>query len=104
MSKLKKIPKTWILISQSGDNYSDSTSLGNSPDTFHNNNIETKLISPRDSPQRYNITLWPEISLEGCNFDPSRTTAFVIHGFAANGNVTWLSDLKDNYLNAVSLG
>ncbi|XP_054273793.1 pancreatic triacylglycerol lipase-like isoform X2 [Macrosteles quadrilineatus] len=69
------------------------------PSPLHPAEINVRLYCyTRESPERYNITLWPEIDLEGCNFNPCRKTAFVVHGFASNGNNSWLADLKDNYL------
>ena len=48
---------------------------------------------------RYNVVLWKNISLEGSDFDPKRPyTAFITHGFASDGNVSWVEEMKDAYL------
>uniref|UniRef100_A0A1B6L1L2 Lipase domain-containing protein n=1 Tax=Graphocephala atropunctata TaxID=36148 RepID=A0A1B6L1L2_9HEMI len=72
------------------------------PAPFHPAEINVRLYCyTRESPERYNITLWPKICLEGCPFHADRKTAFITHGFASNGNASWLSELKDAYLSAV---
>ncbi|XP_046674957.1 pancreatic triacylglycerol lipase-like isoform X1 [Homalodisca vitripennis] len=72
------------------------------PSPLHPAEINVRLYCyTKESPERYNITLWPDISLEGCPFRADRRTAFITHGFASNGNASWLSDLKDDYLSAL---
>ena len=45
------------------------------------------------------MTLRKAISLEGSDYDPKRPyTAFITHGFASNGNSSWLEEMKDAYL------
>lgn len=57
----------------------------------------------RNAPSGHNITLWPEISLEGSDFKPRRiATLFLTHGFASNGRADWLLEMKDAYLEKVS--
>ncbi|XP_050540529.1 uncharacterized protein LOC126905129 [Daktulosphaira vitifoliae] len=62
--------------------------------------VGTKLyLYTRNQPGRYNVSIWPEISLEGSDFDSKRPyTVFITHGYIHNGNESWLSDLKDAYL------
>lgn len=51
---------------------------------------------------RYNVKLWPNISIEGSDFDPKREyTVFITHGFNSDGENQWMSDLKDAYLKQV---
>ncbi|KAK7579580.1 hypothetical protein V9T40_000209 [Parthenolecanium corni] len=63
--------------------------------------IDTKiyLYTSKFPKDRYVVTLWDNITVENSDFDPNRPyTAFVTHGFSSNGNVSWVSDLKDAYL------
>lgn len=55
----------------------------------------------RSSPARFIVVLWPEISLEGSSFANDKPTVFITHGFANNGNNTWVAEMKDNYLKRV---
>lgn len=49
--------------------------------------------------ERYTVTLWKTISLQGSDFDSKRPhTVFITHGFASNGNSSWLEEMKDAYL------
>jgi len=51
---------------------------------------------------RYNVTLWPKISIEGSDYNPDRTyTIFITHGFNSDGENQWMLDLKDAYLEQV---
>lgn len=51
---------------------------------------------------RYNVQLWPDMSIEGSDFNPNRNfTVFIIHGFNSDGGNKWMSDLKDAYLKQV---
>lgn len=46
--------------------------------------------------------MWPQISIEGSDFDPNREyTVFLTHGFNSDGENQWMSDLKDAYLKEV---
>lgn len=50
----------------------------------------------------YDVPLWPEVNLAYSDFNPNRLkTIFIIHGFASSANNTWLSELKDAYLQNV---
>ncbi|XP_050443861.1 pancreatic triacylglycerol lipase-like [Adelges cooleyi] len=62
--------------------------------------IDVKLyLYTRKQPDRFNVKLWPNMSVEGSDFDPKRPyTAFITHGFSSDGNSSWLADLKDGYL------
>ncbi|XP_050540541.1 LOW QUALITY PROTEIN: uncharacterized protein LOC126905138 [Daktulosphaira vitifoliae] len=62
--------------------------------------IGTKLyLYTRNKPERYHVNLWPDISIEGSDFNSKRPyTVFITHGYIHNGNESWLSDLKDSYL------
>lgn len=56
----------------------------------------------RKQNERYNVKLWPSISIEESDFDPDRPyTVFIIHGFNSDGENQWMSDLKDAYLKQV---
>lgn len=56
----------------------------------------------RKQTKRYNVKLWPQISIEGSDFDPNREyTVFITHGFNSDGENQWMSDLKDAYLKQV---
>lgn len=56
----------------------------------------------RKQTKRYNVKLWPQISIEGSDFDPNREyTVFLTHGFNSDGENQWMSDLKDAYLKEV---
>jgi len=37
------------------------------------------------------------------NYSGSKETAFIIHGFMSTGNDTWVEDMKNAYLNNVSI-
>lgn len=51
---------------------------------------------------RYDVKLWPSISMEDSDFNPNRHfTVFIVHGFNSDGGNTWMSDLKDAYLKQV---
>ncbi|KAK3915023.1 Inactive pancreatic lipase-related protein 1 [Frankliniella fusca] len=64
--------------------------------------IDVKLyLYTRKQPGRYNVTTFPEISLEGSDYQGSLPTFFIVHGFSSDGNATWLSDLKDALLEKV---
>lgn len=64
--------------------------------------IDVKLyLYTRNQAGRYNVTTFPEVVLDGSDFQGSRPTFFVIHGFSSDGNATWLSDLKDAILKKV---
>lgn len=51
--------------------------------------------------QRYEIQLRPQIKLNNVPFNRSQPTVFITHGFAANGNSTWMMDMKNAYLSRV---
>lgn len=56
----------------------------------------------REQNTRYNVKLWPDMSIEGSDFNPNRSyTVFIIHGFNSDGENQWMSDLKDAYLKQV---
>ncbi|VVC38884.1 Hypothetical protein CINCED_3A008727 [Cinara cedri] len=62
--------------------------------------IDVKVFSfTRKQNIRYNVTLWPKITLEGSDYNPNREyTVFITHGFNSDGENQWMSDLKDAYL------
>ncbi|XKL67964.1 hypothetical protein PGB90_003455 [Kerria lacca] len=71
------------------------------PTPHHPKQINTRfyLYTRKNPNQRYTVTLWDDISIEGSNFDPDRAyTTFITHGFASNGNASWVQELKDVYL------
>ena len=37
------------------------------------------------------------------SYNGSKETAFIIHGFMSTGNDTWVEDMKNAYLNNVSI-
>lgn len=60
------------------------------------------MLFCRKQNERYNVKLWPSISIEESDFDPDRPyTVFIIHGFNSDGENQWMSDLKDAYLKQV---
>ncbi|XP_065216408.1 inactive pancreatic lipase-related protein 1-like [Planococcus citri] len=61
--------------------------------------VKIYLYTSKLPDKRYTVQLWKDISIEGSDFDPQRPyTAFITHGFSSNGNVSWVTDLKDAYL------
>ncbi|XP_073990085.1 pancreatic lipase-related protein 2-like isoform X2 [Rhodnius prolixus] len=70
------------------------------PSPYPPEDVDTGItLYTRNAPSGHNITLWPEISLEGSDFKPRRiATLFLTHGFASNGRVDWLLEMKDAYL------
>ncbi|XP_067005271.2 inactive pancreatic lipase-related protein 1 [Anabrus simplex] len=61
--------------------------------------IETNFyLYTRNSPERFNVITRPDPSVDGSDFDGSKPTFFITHGFSSNGNSSWLSDMKDALL------
>lgn len=64
--------------------------------------IDVKFyLYTRSHPERYNVTTFPDIVLDGSDYQGDRPTFFVTHGFSSDGNATWLSNLKDALLEKV---
>lgn len=59
------------------------------------------FYSKANPDKRYEILLRPDIKLNGAPFDRSKPTVFITHGFAANGNSSWMLEMKDAYLSRV---
>lgn len=64
--------------------------------------IDVKLyLYTRNHRGRYNVSTFPEVVVDGGDYDSRRPTFFIVHGFSSDGNATWLSDLKDALLEKV---
>uniref|UniRef100_A0AB38ZED3 Venom lipase 2 n=1 Tax=Ectomocoris sp. TaxID=3104572 RepID=A0AB38ZED3_9HEMI len=72
------------------------------PTPFPPEDVDTKItLYTRKVSGGFDIQLWPNISLEGSDYNKDRVrTVFITHGFSNNGTTKWLLDLKDVYLKA----
>jgi hypothetical protein len=62
------------------------------------------FVTNRKQPtKRYYVKTWPNIDMNYSYYDGSKETVFIIHGFLSTGNDTWLEDMKNAYLNNVSI-
>ncbi|XP_029343728.1 inactive pancreatic lipase-related protein 1 [Acyrthosiphon pisum] len=77
-----------------------SSNLRPFPQPMKPEEVEVKIYSyTRKQNARYTVQLWPNILLEGSDFDPNRPfTVFIVHGFNSDGENQWMSGLKDAYL------
>nr|CAD7452814.1 unnamed protein product [Timema tahoe] len=58
--------------------------------------IDTRFyLYTRLRPERYYVRSWPEVTMEGSDYNPDRVTVFIVHGFSSNGNVTWMDQMKN---------
>lgn len=67
-----------------------------------NLDLPSASLSRLDPNRRYTVILWPKIRLNSCPIRADRKVVLITHGFLNNGNSTWMSDIKDNYLIEVS--
>ncbi|XP_060861551.1 inactive pancreatic lipase-related protein 1-like isoform X2 [Metopolophium dirhodum] len=80
--------------------YPWSSNLRPFPQPMKPEEVEVKIYSyTKKQNARYTVQLWPNILLEGSDFDPKRPfTVFIVHGFNSDGENQWMSGLKDAYL------
>ncbi|KAK9507690.1 hypothetical protein O3M35_007491 [Rhynocoris fuscipes] len=73
------------------------------PSPYPPEDVDTEItLYTRKNPKGFNVTLWPNISLDKSDYRARReATLFLTHGFASNGRVDWLMDMKDAILNNV---
>lgn len=75
----------------------------NRPTKLTTSKLPIFLYCSKKPKERFTVPLWKSISVEGSDFDPNRPyTVFITHGFASNGNVSWVEELKDAYLKKVN--
>lgn len=67
-----------------------------------NLDLPSASLSRLDPNRRYTVILWPKIRLNSCPIRADRKLVLITHGFLNNGNSSWMSDIKDNYLIEVS--
>ncbi|BES94955.1 Lipase [Nesidiocoris tenuis] len=61
--------------------------------------VNTALyLFTRNRPNGTKVMLWPKIDLEETNFNTTKPTIFITHGFASNTSNEWMHDMKDAYL------
>ncbi|XP_063222699.1 pancreatic lipase-related protein 2-like isoform X2 [Bacillus rossius redtenbacheri] len=64
--------------------------------------IETRFyLYTRAQPERYYIQTRPNVSVDGSDYNGNRVTVMITHGFASNGNSSWLEEMKDAVLNKI---
>jgi hypothetical protein len=66
-------------------------------------NLLILSINRKRPTKRYYVKTWPSIDMKHSSYDGSKGTVFLIHGFMSTGNDTWMEDMKNAYLNNVSV-
>lgn len=62
-----------------------------------------KLWNRKRPTSRYYVKTWPNIDMKHSHYNGRKQTAFLVHGFMSTGNDTWVEDMKNAYLNNVSV-